>query len=76
MKLEEKTTNNSNRFILFKATTLSLIVLRLLGYIDWDWYWIVLPLFIPIIVVIVAMVVIFFVGIIIDLLERLIGNDK
>lgn len=76
MKLEENTTNNNHRFLFFKALTMVLIALRLLGYIDWAWYWVVLPLFIPAILVIVAMVVIFFVGIIIELLERLIGNDK
>lgn len=74
MKLEKNTTNNNNRFIFFKALTLALIVLRLLGYIDWAWYWVISPLFIPAILVVVALVVGFFISIIIELLEGIFGK--
>lgn len=37
--------------------TVAFIVLRLTGYIDWDWWWVLAPLWVPMIVLLVAIAV-------------------
>ena len=35
------------------------IVLKLTGYIDWSWWWVVSPIWIPVVLVLIIMVVMF-----------------
>lgn len=37
--------------------TVALIVLRLTGFIDWDWWWVLAPLWVPTLVGVVALAV-------------------
>lgn len=36
--------------------TVAFIVLRLTGYIDWDWWWVLAPLWIPMLILFVVLV--------------------
>lgn len=33
------------------------VCLKLLGYIDWSWFWVILPFFVPMFIVITVLVV-------------------
>ena len=47
---ESKTVNN-NSIGFFGLLTLIFITLKLTGYIDWSWWWVLAPLWIPIVLV-------------------------
>ncbi len=50
--MSDKSTNSSGRIGFFGLLTIVFIVLKLTNYIDWSWWWILAPLWIPIILII------------------------
>ena len=51
--------NSSNGDIAFCGLlTIAFIVLKLTNYIDWSWWWVLSPLWIPFIIVIVVVLLI------------------
>lgn len=40
--------------------TIAFIVLKLIGYISWSWWWVVSPIWIPLVLIIVILAVVFF----------------
>lgn len=52
-----KETNTSSGGVGFCGLlTVAFIVLRLTGYIDWDWWWVLAPLWVPILILFVVLV--------------------
>lgn len=52
-----KETNTSSGGVWFcELLTVAFIVLRLTGYIDWDWWWVLAPLWVPILILFVVLV--------------------
>lgn len=55
---EMKETNTSSGGVGFCGLlTVAFIVLRLTGYIDWDWWWVLAPLWVPLLILFVVFVV-------------------
>lgn len=53
-----KETNTSSGGVGFCGLlTVAFIVLRLTGYIDWDWWWVLAPLWVPMLILFVVFVV-------------------
>ena len=50
--------------------TVALIVLKLTGYIDWSWLWILAPLWMPIAIVIVILIIVFIGWVTLELLKK------
>ena len=42
--------------------TIVFIVLKLTGYIDWSWWWVLAPIWLPIVLVLGLLVIVLFVG--------------
>ena len=59
---EAKTTVNTNSIGFFGLLTLIFITLKLTGYIDWSWWLVLLPLFIPVIIIFVILAIMFSLG--------------
>lgn len=52
-----KETNTSSGGVGFCGLlTVAFIVLRLTGYIDWDWWWVLAPLWVPKLILFVVLV--------------------
>ena len=49
--------NNNNGVGFFGLLTIAFIVLKLMKYIDWSWWWVLSPIWVPIILVIVFTIV-------------------
>lgn len=58
---ESKTVNN-NSIGFFGLLTLILITLKLTGYIDWSWWLVLMPLFVPVIIIFTILVTILLLG--------------
>lgn len=43
---------------LFDVLAVVFIVLKLIGVIDWNWWWVLAPVWIPVIIVVIAYIVI------------------
>ena len=59
---EVKTTVNANSIGFFGLLTLIFITLKLTGYIDWSWWLVLLPLFIPVIIIFAILAIMFSLG--------------
>jgi Flp pilus assembly protein TadB len=58
---EIKTVNN-NSIGFFGLLTLIFITLKLTGYIDWSWWLVLMPLFIPVIIIFAILVIMLVMG--------------
>jgi Flp pilus assembly protein TadB len=58
---EIKTVNN-NSIGFFGLLTLIFITLKLTGYIDWSWWLVLMPLFIPVIIIFTILVIMLVMG--------------
>lgn len=58
---EIKTVNN-NSIGFFGLLTLIFITLKLTGYIDWSWWLVLAPLFIPVIIIFAILVIMLVMG--------------
>lgn len=58
---ESKTVNN-NSIGFFGLLTLIFITLKLTGYIDWSWWLVLMPLFVPVIIIFAILVIMFALG--------------
>ena len=58
---EIKTVNN-NIIGFFGLLTLIFITLKLTGYIDWSWWLVLMPLFIPVIIIFAILVIMLVMG--------------
>lgn len=58
---ENKTVNN-NSIGFFGLLTLIFITLKLTGYIDWSWWLVLMPLFIPVIIIFTILVIMLVMG--------------
>ena len=58
---EIKTVNN-NSIGFFGLLTLIFITLKLTGYIDWSWWLVLAPLFIPVIIIFTILVIMLVMG--------------
>ena len=52
-----KNNNNGGGIGFFGALTILFIALKLLDKIDWSWWWVLSPIWIPIVLVIIVLVV-------------------
>jgi len=54
--MKEKTTNNySGGLGFFGLLTIVFIILKLTGYIDWSWWWVLAPFWIPWAIVLIVL---------------------
>jgi hypothetical protein len=58
---ESKTVNN-NSIGFFGLLTLIFITLKLTGYIDWSWWLVLMPLFVPVILIFAILVTMLLLG--------------
>jgi Flp pilus assembly protein TadB len=58
---ENKTVNN-NSIGFFGLLTLIFITLKLTGYIDWSWWLVLMPLFVPVIIIFAILVIMLVMG--------------
>ena len=58
---EIKTVNN-NSIGFFGLLTLIFITLKLTGYIDWSWWLVLMPLFVPVIIIFAILVIMLVMG--------------
>ena len=58
---ESKTVNN-NSIGFFGLLTLFFITLKLTGYIDWSWWLVLMPLFVPVIIIFTILVIMLVMG--------------
>ena len=58
---ENKTVNN-NSIGFFGLLTLIFITLKLTGYIDWSWWLVLAPLFVPVIIIFTILVIMLVMG--------------
>ena len=58
---EIKTVNN-NSIGFFGLLTLIFITLKLTGYIDWSWWLVLMPLFVPVIIIFTILVIMLVMG--------------
>jgi hypothetical protein len=58
---ESKTVNN-NSIGFFGLLTLIFITLKLTGYIDWSWWLVLMPLFVPVILIFTILVTMLLLG--------------
>ena len=58
---EIKTVNN-NSIGFFGLLTLIFITLKLTGYIDWSWWLVLMPLFVPVIIIFTILVTMLLLG--------------
>jgi Flp pilus assembly protein TadB len=58
---ESKTVNN-NSIGFFGLLTLIFITLKLTGYIDWSWWLVLMPLFVPVIIIFAILVIMLVMG--------------
>jgi hypothetical protein len=57
------TSNSSNSLGLGTILFLIFLVLKLTNYIDWSWWWVTAPLWIPIVMIgIIGLIAIFYLG--------------
>ncbi len=60
-------TNYSSRGIGFTGLLAILfITLKLIGEIDWSWWWVLSPLWIPIAIIIISLIVVIIIALIIE----------
>lgn len=59
MRDDSKTVAVLNSELFGTLLTIAFIVLKLCGVIDWSWFWVLAPLWIPFAIVIVAIILIF-----------------
>jgi len=53
--------NNTGGIGFFGLLTLIFITLKLTNYIDWSWWWVLAPLWIPIVLIFAILTFIFFI---------------
>lgn len=53
------TTNSSTGISFTSLLAVAFIVLKLIGYIDWSWWWVLSPLWIPAAVALAILLVVF-----------------
>jgi hypothetical protein len=64
----EKDYNSSGIFLPLLTTLF--IGLKLTGYIDWSWWWVLSPLWIPFAIVLVCMAIIFSIYVVVYVVEK------
>lgn len=57
-------------------TFIVFLVLKLCGVIDWSWWWVTAPLWLPFVLVLAIGLVIFFVGFCIGIFRYIVKNMK
>lgn len=50
--------SSSKGLVLCDVLAVVFIVLKLIGVIDWNWWWVLSPVWIPVIIVVIAYIVI------------------
>lgn len=60
--MSENVKVNNSGIGFFGLLTLIFITLKLTGYIDWSWWLVLLPLFIPVIIIFAILVIMFSLG--------------
>ena len=58
----ENSSSSSNGISLVGALTIAFVVLKLLGKIDWSWWWVLSPIWISTILAIVLFIIVAMVG--------------
>ncbi len=58
-----ETTSRSNGIGLGTVLTMIFVVLKLTNYINWSWWWVLSPVWIPLLIILVIFVVIFIFGV-------------
>lgn len=58
----EKKYSVSSGIGLFELLGLTFIILKLCGVIDWSWWWVTAPIWIPIVLLFVIIAIVFVVG--------------
>jgi len=56
------TTNSSTGISFTSLLAVAFIVLKLIGYIDWSWWWVLSPLWLPLVVGITIIFVVAIIG--------------
>ena len=56
------TTNSSTGISFTSLLAVAFIVLKLIGYIDWSWWWVLSPLWLPFVVGITIIIVVAIIG--------------
>lgn len=56
------TTNSSTGISFTSLLAVAFIVLKLMGYIDWSWWWVLSPLWLPLVVGITIIIVVAIIG--------------
>lgn len=56
------TTNSSTGISFTSLLAVAFIVLKLIGYIDWSWWWVLSPLWLPLVVGITIIIVVAIIG--------------
>lgn len=54
--------NSSGGFSLATILFLIFLVLKLTGYINWSWWWVTAPLWIPIAIIILFVIIVFIIN--------------
>lgn len=49
-----KNSDTSSGVSFLDLLTLAFIILKLIGYIDWSWWWVLSPIWIPLIILLVV----------------------
>jgi len=56
------TTNSSTGISFTSLLAVAFIVLKLIGYIDWSWWWVLSPLWLPLVVGIAIIIIVAIIG--------------
>lgn len=62
--------NASGGIGFFGLLTIAFIILKLMGYINWSWFWVLFPLFGPLIIILTVLSIIALVSIIVTFFDR------
>lgn len=69
MKDDTKTVAVINSELLGTLLTVAFVVLKLCGVIDWSWWWVLAPVWIPFAIVIVALILILIINVVMAFLS-------
>ena len=64
------TTNSSTGISFTSLLAVAFIVLKLIGYIDWSWWWVLSPLWLPAVVALAILLVVFSISVTISLRSK------
>lgn len=69
MRDDTKTVAVLNSELLGTLLTVAFVVLKLCGVIDWSWWWVLAPVWIPFAIVIVALILILIINVVMAFLS-------